>query len=324
MTRERSRASSSQIRRTATGMIRWLLFHSGGLRQIARYRRCGVILMFHYIEQESGEEFHELLRYLSRSFTVVSLESLLEESTGNRPPRSMVIALTFDDGLRNQRTVAYPILSDLRLPATFYVCPGLIGRANTTWTWEMWCRLPWLPEADRLELFDGGKDASDPETITNWMKELPMHKRTQLEEEIRARSPHFSYTERERNRYGLMSWNELAELDPSLINIGSHSMTHPDLPQLDQDALIGELKDSRALLETRLGRSVHDLAYPNGSHNDPVVRATAEVYRSAVTTVCGAIGPGDSVYTLKRIGATLDPQWTSWLLAIHASRTHKC
>jgi peptidoglycan/xylan/chitin deacetylase (PgdA/CDA1 family) len=312
------------MRRTATGMIRHLLFGSGVLRQIARHHRCGVILMFHDVEQESAEEFRRLLRYLSDSFTIVSLEHLLDELTGDHSPSSMLVALTFDDGLRNQRTVVYPILSDLRLPATFYVCPGLIGRATTTWTWEMWCRLPWLPETVRQELFEGEIGAVDPETITNWMKGLPLHKRTQLEQEIRARSPDFSYTERERNRYEIMSWAELAELDPSLINIGSHTMTHPDLPQVDRDALIHELKDSQALLETRLARSVRDLAYPNGNHNDVVAGAAADVYRSAVTTICGGVQPGDSRYTLKRIGATINPEWTSWLLATHTSRTHRC
>lgn len=322
--RQNAKGKRSRLRRTATGIIRSLLHYSGGLTQLARHRRCGVILMLHEIEKESAEEFHELLLYLSRRFAIVSLDSLLEEMKGNHSPRSTVIALTFDDGLRNQRTIAYPILRDLRLPATFYVCPGLIGRADTTWTWEMWCRLSWLSDADKLDLFAARTSAIDAETITNVMKEIPLDERVYLENEIRARSPQFSFTERERDLYGLMSWNELAELDPSLINIGSHSFTHPDLPQIGRDALIGELKNSRALLETRLGRSIRDFAYPDGKHNDEVARATADVYQSAVTTICGAVGPGDSLYTLKRIGATLDPQWTSWLLAMHTSRNHRC
>ena len=37
------------------------------------------------------------------------------------------VALTFDDGLRNNVEVAYPLLHRLGLPATFFVCPGLIG-----------------------------------------------------------------------------------------------------------------------------------------------------------------------------------------------------
>ena len=56
------------------------------------------------------------MRYLRACFDVVPLSSLVPPV--KPPPGRMRIALTFDDGLRNNITVVYPILSKLGLPAT--------------------------------------------------------------------------------------------------------------------------------------------------------------------------------------------------------------
>jgi peptidoglycan/xylan/chitin deacetylase (PgdA/CDA1 family) len=47
------------------------------------------------------------------------------------PPRAVVV--TFDDGFRNNYSVAAPILDDLGVPATFYVCAGMINTDLMFW-----------------------------------------------------------------------------------------------------------------------------------------------------------------------------------------------
>ncbi len=306
--------------------LRWILFHSGLLMRQARESKRSVILTFHGVPRAGAEEFHDLLQYLSKHFAIVPLETLIPRVNRNESHRSAAVALSFDDGLRNHRSVVYPVLADLQLPATFYVCPGLIGRAITTWTWEFWCRIPWMSVADRREFCAraGIRNSTDEKIILQWMKTLPLIERRQVEAEIRLKTSGFAYSEAERELYELMSWEELAELDPELINIGSHTMTHCDLPVLNQQELVEELEGSRAALETRLGRPVHDFCYPDGKHNDSVVQLTSKFYRSAVTTVCGSVAPGDSPHTLKRVGANMDVRWVSWMLATHTGPSHRC
>lgn len=308
------------------GFLRWVLFRSGLLARIAQRQRRSVILMFHAVPREGAEEFHDLLQWLSKHFAVVSIETIVNGICHNRSEKSTVIALTFDDGLRNHHSVVYPALLDLRLPATFYVCPGLFNTAVTTWTWEVWCRIPWLPEPYRRELLHraGIGDLSNGIALLEWMKAAPLSEREQVEDDIRIRTPEFVFTAAERELYELMNWKEVEDLDPSLINIGSHTMTHCDLPALQPEERVREIQGSRALLERRLGRPARDFCYPDGKHNDVTARAVAAVYRSAVTTVCGSIGPTDSPYALKRIGASVDLQWVSWLMAIHTRPFHRC
>jgi hypothetical protein len=158
------------------------------------------------------------------------MDTLIDRVSQNGSQKSMILALTFDDGLRNHRTVVYPLLADLRLPATFYVCPGLIERAVTTWTCEFWCRIPWLSEANRRELCirAGIKDSTDGVAVLEWMKTIPLKKRTQVEENIRLQTPGFAFTDAQLELFELMSWEDLAGLDPRLINIGSHTQYRPE------------------------------------------------------------------------------------------------
>ena len=315
-----------EAKRSTVALLRWMLFESGFLARMAQQSKRSVILMFHGIHKENAEEFHELLQSLAKHFAIVPMETVIGRVSRNGNQKSMILALTFDDGLRNHRTVVYPLLADLRLPATFYVCPGLIERTVTTWTWELWCRIPWLSEANRRELctWAGTRDLTDRVAVLEWMKTIPLKERRQVEENIRLQTPEFTFTEVQLELYELMSWEDLAGLDPGLINVGSHSMTHCDLAVLNAEELADELEGSRAFLERRRGRPAHDFCYPDGKHNDAVARAVANVYRSGVTTACGGATAGDSPYALKRIGANLDLRWVMWLLATHTGPSHRC
>ena len=313
-------------RRHSVGLLRWILFESGFLRRLAHQSKRAVILVFHAIPEETAEEFHDLLRYLSHHFSIVPLEAIIDRAIKGASQRSTILALTFDDGLRNHRSIVYPVLADLRLPATFYVCPGLIGRAETTWTWEFWCRAQWLSETDRRELSALARitNSTDPVAVLQWMKTIPLKMRKEVEENIRIRTAGFVFTDAERKLYELMNWKELAELDPSLINIGSHTMTHCDLPVLSPTELAEEVQASRSALEGRLRRPVKDFCYPDGQYNKDAVQEVAKIYRSAVTSVCGSVTFGAKPHTLKRIGANMDFRWVSWLLATHTSPSHRC
>lgn len=71
-----------------------------------------------------------------------------------------------------------------------------------------------------------------------------------------------------------MDWDALAELSRRGVEIGSHTASHPHLPQLSDAQLRHELMDSRERLEERLTRPCRTLAYPYGEE-DRRVRAAA-------------------------------------------------
>jgi peptidoglycan/xylan/chitin deacetylase (PgdA/CDA1 family) len=98
-----------------------------------------------------------------------------------------------------------------------------------------------------------------------------------------------------------MTWEELRELAGRGFEIGSHTRSHPHLPELSDDELDDELTGSRARFEDELGRPCRFLAYPYGEH-DERVRAAAERagYEAAFALWPGA--DGGNRFALPRAG----------------------
>lgn len=69
----------------------------------------------------------------------------------------------------------------------------------------------------------------------------------------------------------VMSVDQMRELSPELVTIGSHTMTHPLLPSIEKMQLMQELSGSRLKLEQMLKRNVNLLSFPYGGFNDAVV-----------------------------------------------------
>src|ERR1700676_5504564 len=88
-------------RRSTVGLLRWVLFQSGFLVRKAQQSKRSVILMFHGIPKESTEEFHDLLRSLEKHFAIVPMDTLIDRISQSGSQKSMILPLTFVDGLRN-------------------------------------------------------------------------------------------------------------------------------------------------------------------------------------------------------------------------------
>lgn len=84
----------------------------------------------------------------------------------------------------------------------------------------------------------------------------------------------------------MLNWRELAEIDQAGIEIGAHTVKHPQLDLLPEKELREELGISKSALEDHLGFAVPGLAYPFG-YSSPKVR---EVARELGYTYAYAVG----------------------------------
>jgi peptidoglycan/xylan/chitin deacetylase (PgdA/CDA1 family) len=89
-----------------------------------------------------------------------------------------------------------------------------------------------------------------------------------------------------------MAWDELGRLAEAGWEIGSHTRSHPRLPELDQTTLDAELQESRQEIERRLKLPCHSLSYPYGDHDQRVVEAARRAgYAAAGGTLPGRYRP---------------------------------
>lgn len=107
---------------------------------------------------------------------------------------------------------------------------------------------------------------------------------------------------RDRPPLTLADRGQLRALADSGIEIGSHTVNHLRLPELDDAALAAELRDSRAALEDMTGRPVPSFAYPYGAWDRRCADAArAAGYAGACTTRTGwAVRDGDP-FSLRRL-----------------------
>jgi peptidoglycan/xylan/chitin deacetylase (PgdA/CDA1 family) len=250
------------------------------------------ILMYHGTPRRDAAALERQLRLVSLAFPVVPLDTLMAGKNGRAR-----VALTFDDGLRSNVEVAYPILRKLGLTATFFVCPGLIDRGRWLWNHEA-----------RQRLLSLRKPAAEVETTVERMKTLKIAERRRMEEEIRAATPDFTPSAEQRDEFDLARWEELERLDPSVVTIGSHTMTHPILTSLSAEETEAETRDSRIALESRLDREVSIFCYPNGDLNAGAVASARRYYRLAVTVDTGRLEGELDPHRLPRYAA--HPQGT--------------
>lgn len=85
-----------------------------------------------------------------------------------------------------------------------------------------------------------------------------------------------------------LDWDQIKILSAQGFEFGSHTLTHPNLKNLKDDALKNELVKSKADIEKQLGKAVNFFCYPSGAYNDKVEQAVkAAGYRGATTTANG-------------------------------------
>jgi peptidoglycan/xylan/chitin deacetylase (PgdA/CDA1 family) len=278
-------------------------------------RRDLLILGWHNVEgtwcfpSEPGRGLRGLaaqLRWVRRLGNVVDLGQALATIADGRtlPPRS--IALTFDDGYRDNLTMAAPLLRELELPATFFLVPGVLSGLTAPW-WEALAyafastrqsSLQWGDEAWSLVGTDG-RIAYD--RLSSRLKRLDRPSRdAAVAEIIEALEPEGSLDMGQL----FLDWEGARQLVGAGVAIGSHSRDHAILANEAPEGQRANLTEARRELETELGIPIDLLAYPNGTADDfdaVTEEAAREAgYRCGVTTIPGWNSATTGPYRLRR------------------------
>jgi peptidoglycan/xylan/chitin deacetylase (PgdA/CDA1 family) len=104
-------------------------------------------------------------------------------------------------------------------------------------------------------------------------------------------------------RQPLMSWSELRQLTAQGIEIGAHTVNHPNLLHMPADQAAAELSDSRARLCEELGRPVNSFAYPYGQSNAKLRVVARKHFGVACGTGMALVTPESDSFNFPRIDA---------------------
>ena len=221
---------------------------------------------------------------------------------------------TFDDGYRDNRDFALPVMREFDAPMTVYVASDFAEGSGRLW-WVALERV--VAKASAIEIPSGHNltrlDASTAAAkhaafgrIHRWLRALPGEHDQQRE--ISALCTRHEVDEAAIARELCLSWDELKPFaDDPLVTIGAHTISHCNLARQSEATASLEIATSRARIENALQRPVMHFAYPYGDRAAAGAREFALTktagFKTAVTTRPGMIFPesADHFTALQRV-----------------------
>ena len=281
-----------------------------GINHLCKYltRNRPRIIMFHkiypdgetdkYSEYTRVSQLDKIVAYSAKNYTLFNLKDLVyyRKQHGYYPNNALV--LTFDDGFKSVMDYALPVLKKYQAPATLFVCPQLIDDDTTIWS-EL------LFDAYENKAL-GNTSYQELIALVTKMKTLDNGQRKVELQKVIASAYQYIPTKASVNRQ-LLSWDNLKTLQASgLIEIGSHSMTHPILANESEAQVMHEVKASKQRIEEMLGQTLASFCYPNGQEDDykksDVEALSKSGYLCAVTASFGFPSASTNEYLLPRFG----------------------
>lgn len=264
-------------------LFREILFELGMKGFLLRDRFGVCILVFHGIDDEpnvklnsrfiSKHYFEVLMQYLSDRFHLISISDVFARRL---KPGTLNIAVTFDDGYRNNYLYAVPVLKRLHIPASFFVTAIL---DDSEMLWPDFLDLVTFYSEKREIVFEGltftknrrGHFINGSNTLKSFCRKINYSKIKVLfkifDEEWKNITTMFLD-----NHWKLMDESEIRSIseDP-LFTIGGHGVRHVNLNKIaDADAWT-EINLCKARLEKIVGKVIEEFAFPFGSYNQQLL-----------------------------------------------------
>jgi peptidoglycan/xylan/chitin deacetylase (PgdA/CDA1 family) len=277
---------------------------AAGITTLARSAGTGgLILCYHNIvtrEDAVGapglhlpiDEFAHQVRWLSRSYSIVSLREFADRLETGRSMRR-IAAITFDDAYAGVFDNAWPLLRDAHVPATVFV-PTNIARVARGFWWDH-------PEIVRR--------ATEPK---RWAWLTALMGDAELIEHAEVNGPSTPLPAPLR----VASWERIIAAAAEGLDVGVHSASHRNLVCLSPEELAEETAGSRTALFARTGVLADGFAYPYGLFDARVRDAVRRAgFRIAVTLDFGLNRAPADPLALSRINVPASirpPAFEAW------------
>jgi peptidoglycan/xylan/chitin deacetylase (PgdA/CDA1 family) len=214
------------------------------------------------------EEFSDQLRFCKGELDLIGPDQLERALSA---PSGRYGLITFDDGYRDNYEIAFPILRQQRVPATFFVTTGFIDDRRLAW----WDEIAWIVRSSRQSRIESSRWLPTPVVFDEPSREravgallhayklLPSAETSEYLDAVAAAAG----TGRCQLPLGgeWMTWEMLRKMRDAGMTIGGHSVTHPVLARANRERQQWEIAECAKRLKFELGEPMRYFAYPVGS-----------------------------------------------------------
>lgn len=253
------------------------------------------ILIFHKIIPEYDaiwpgihpKLFEEIITLVKKNYTILPLHYL-----HSNPGMDFTNAcfITFDDGYKDYLDYAHPILRKHAVHSTLFVLPFDLSNHGHIWTstiiyfvkhyWFSDVRDFFISHNQHINFGDKLDDFSLNLAITKHFCTLQQEERRPIIETLQSKFVNDNrIIEKE-----LLTFVELKKLGTDLVDIASHSLTHPSFKQeTNENFITYEILESKKIIETQLDVSVSSFAFPFAVYNELALNTVKKYYKIGFT-----------------------------------------
>lgn len=267
----------------------------------------------------SVDDLRSALTALSRTHVFVDFEAAVEMIAGRTKVVPNAIAVTLDDGYKNNMTRALPVFQEFGIKPVFFIPTGFVKETRTFWFDRLDfaiqnavalfsisinnASIEFVP-GDRQQLMRSYADLRRIAKSADWTDEqfgqFVDDQSQQLEDDAKSR---LADIQEDDEFSSILRPEDLQEMHTGkTVLIGSHTVNHLRIDRISADSRRWELSTSRQYLHDLLDSDCDYFCYPNGSFDsrsrDDVEKAG---YKAAVTSISGMNLVGDDLFTLKRL-----------------------
>ena len=260
-------------------------------------------------------DFESQIKFLKKNYEILPLNVLIDllkkkdDVTGK-------IAITFDDGYRDNYEHAYPILREHEVPATIYLLASIFNNDNILLWWlQLEETISSAKECNIRFKFMNTEytgtlknDESKKKFFMKISRLLIKSEPAKQRDLLIALTEAAGLVELSDHRDYLLFLEMIMEMkDSGLISFGSHTFSHCALNILSKSDLKRDVLESKRVIESYLGDTITSFSFPYGKSlfiNKRVLRIVKKAgYLYAVTGIPGGLvsRSGHNTYLLPRI-----------------------
>ena len=218
--------------------------------------------------------FYKELKELQKNGMPMTMDDVINHHESSIPFPPYAFTVTFDDGFENNYSIAAPILSELRIPATFYLTTSFIEMNTMSWIDRIEFCLEHTPRGELHFRWDHAKAYAFHDRITK--RKLLDFLRTKvkqsisidLEELVQDVFSQCKMTSISKSDDPLdlkMNWKQVRELkNGGSFTVGGHSHHHINLAYLSAENAENEITTSIGFLKEKAGIEAMHYSYPEG------------------------------------------------------------
>ena len=251
---------------------------------------------------------------IKKEWNVLSLSSYADAVVSKKKLKKCAV-ITVDDGYKDFYDAALPILKKNQMPATFFVTVNFVDRK--IWLWHD--IIKYVLENTKTEICEftcndfqavlnmKSEDALQKtwQTLSDYCVDHSDDKKWALIDKLSSATG-VTIPDEPTSEYEAVTWEHIKEMADIGVEIGSHTMNHPILSQIDTKDILLEVSDSKRKIEERLERPIQSFCYPNGRTKDITSEVVGAVKSAGYK--CAALGPQKDFACLCRYRSLSDAE----------------